>query len=55
MFVEITNHDFLMVLYIERETAMKNEQYTHAITDKFKDVTFSRDQINDDKDDDEII
>lgn len=54
MFVEITNHDFLMVLDIVRETAMKNEQYTHAITDKFKDVTFSRDQINDDKDDDEI-
>lgn len=54
MFVEITNHDFLMVLDIVRETAMKNEQYTHAATDKPKNVTFSRDQINDDKDDDEV-
>ena len=54
MFVEVTNHDFLMVLDMVRETAMKNEQYTHAATDKSKNVTFSSDQINDDKDDDEI-
>ena len=54
MLIEIANHDFLMVLDIVRETTMKNEQYTHAATDKPKNVTFSCDQINDDKDDDEV-
>ena len=50
MLIEIANHDFLMVLDIIYETAMKNEQDTQATTDKCKDVTFSRDEINDGKD-----
>ena len=43
-----------MVLDIIYETAMKNEQDTQATTDKCKDVTFSRDEINDGKDDKEV-
>ena len=54
MLIEIANHDFLMVLDIIYETAMKNEKDTQATTDKCKDVTFSRDEINDGKDDEEV-
>lgn len=54
MLIEIANHDFLMVLDIIYETGMKNEQYTQTATDKCKDETLSRDEINDGKNDEEI-